>query len=117
MSCVYIPTCCITNPAIRDILNYVGGDPDATGEDVKLSMFQIVKRSLGRFSMKRFGALFQDKKLGLTTLLLWFQWTTIGMAYPLFNAFLPQYLANSGGELSNSPSVVYRNCKNSSFRY
>jgi hypothetical protein len=101
----------MTNPAIRDILNYVGGDPDATGEDVKLSMFQIVKRSLARFSMKRFGALFQDKKIGLTTLLLWFQWTTIGMAYPLFNAFLPQYLANSGGDIANDTAVVYRNCK------
>jgi hypothetical protein len=29
--------------------------------------------------MKRFSALFVDKKLGLTTALLWFQWTTIGM--------------------------------------
>jgi MFS family permease len=90
----------------RDILNYVGGDPEATGEDVKLSMFQIVKRSLGRFSMKRFSALFQDKKIGLTTMLLWFQWTTIGMAYPLFNAFLPQYLGNS---IENDTSTVYRN--------
>jgi sugar phosphate permease len=73
-----------------------------------MSTFQIIKHSLGRFSMKRFGALFVDKKLGLTTLLLWFQWTTIGMAYPLFNAFLPQYLKNSGaGE--NSDAIVYRN--------
>jgi hypothetical protein len=55
----------------EDILNYIGGNMDATGEDEKLSMLQTVKRSLGRFSMKRFSALFQDKKLGLTTLLLW----------------------------------------------
>jgi hypothetical protein len=33
----------------------------------------------------------------MTAALLWFCWTTIGMGYPLFNAFLPQYLANSGG--------------------
>ncbi|KAF2833534.1 MFS general substrate transporter [Ophiobolus disseminans] len=92
----------------EDILNYVGGNADATGEDVKLSVLQIVKRSLGRFSMKRFSALFQNKKLGITILLLWFQWTTIGMAYPLFNAFLPQYLANSGG-VQNDTSTVYRN--------
>jgi MFS family permease len=92
----------------EDILNYVGGDAEVTGEDSKMSTFQIIKHSLGRFSMKRFSALFVDKKLGLTTLLLWFQWTTIGMAYPLFNAFLPQYLKNSGaGE--NSDAIVYRN--------
>jgi hypothetical protein len=94
---------------IRDILNYVGGDAEATGEDVKLSTFEIVKRSLSRFSMKRFSALFKDKKLGLTTGLLWFQWATIGMAYPLFNAFLPQYLKNSGGDIANDNATVYRN--------
>jgi len=93
----------------EDILNYVGGNMDATGEDEKLSMFQIVRRSLGRFSMKRFSALFQDKKLGLTTALLWFQWATIGMAYPLFNAFLPQYIKNSGGETALADRIVYRN--------
>ncbi|KAH6526247.1 hypothetical protein HBI81_125860 [Parastagonospora nodorum] len=93
----------------EDILNYVGGDPEATGEDVKMSTLQIIKHSLSRFSMKRFSALFKDKKLGITTGLLWFQWTTIGMAYPLFNAFLPQYLQNSGGGIENDVSTVYRN--------
>lgn len=93
----------------EDILNQIGGDAEVTGEDAKLSMFEIVKRSLGRFSMKRFRALFQDRQIGLTTALLWFQWTTIGMAYPLFNAFLPQYLANSGGGVENDTSTVYRN--------
>ncbi|KAI4685101.1 hypothetical protein J4E81_008914 [Alternaria sp. BMP 2799] len=93
----------------EDILNQIGGDQEVTGEDVKLSVFEIVKRSLSRFSMKRFRTLFQDKKIGLTTALLWFQWSTIGMAYPLFNAFLPQYLKNSGGGVENDISIVYRN--------
>ncbi|KAF1937522.1 MFS general substrate transporter [Clathrospora elynae] len=93
----------------EDILNHVGGDQEVTGEDAKLSTVEIVKRSLSRFSMKRFKSLFQDKTIGLTTALLWFQWTTIGMAYPLFNAFLPQYLANSGGGVANDTSTVYRN--------
>lgn len=93
----------------EDILNYVGGNPEATGEDVKLGVFEILKRSLSRFSLKRFSALFTNKTIGLTTGLLWFQWTTIGMAYPLFNAFLPQYLANSGGDFVNDTSTVYRN--------
>ncbi|KAF2127447.1 MFS general substrate transporter [Dothidotthia symphoricarpi CBS 119687] len=93
----------------EDVLNQVGGDPDVTGEEVKLGTVQIVKRSLGRFSLKRFRSLFQDKKIAMTTGLLWFQWSTIGMAYPLFNAFLPQYLANTGGGIENSTSIVYRN--------
>ena len=30
-----------------------------------------------------------------TALIIWFLWTTIGMGYTLFNAFLPQYLGNN----------------------
>jgi MFS family permease len=93
----------------EDILNQIGGDAEVTLEDTKMSSLEIVKKSLGRFSMKRFNALFQDKTIALSTGLLWFQWTTIGMAYPLFNAFLPQYLANSGGDVVNDTSTVYRN--------
>jgi MFS family permease len=93
----------------EDILNHIGGDQEVTGEDIKLSNIEIIKRSISRFSLARFRIIFQDKKLGITTLLLWFQWTTIGMAYPLFNAFLPQYLQNSGGEVENDVSTVYRN--------
>jgi MFS family permease len=93
----------------EDIMNQIGGDPEATTEDVKMSTLEIVKHSLSRFSMKRFKTLFQDKKIGLTTGLLWFQWATIGMAYPLFNAFLPQYLASAGGGIENDTSTVYRN--------
>ncbi|KAL1597482.1 hypothetical protein SLS59_007513 [Nothophoma quercina] len=92
-----------------DILNYVGGDQEVTQEDVGLSMFEIVKRSLSRFSLKRFAALFENRTLAISTCLLWFQWTTVGMGYPLFNAFLPQYLANSGGDVTNDVATVYRN--------
>lgn len=59
--------------------------------------------------MKRFAALFENRTLAITTCLLWFQWTTVGMGYPLFNAFLPQYLANSGGDVTNDVATVYRN--------
>jgi sugar phosphate permease len=31
------------------------------------------------------------------------------MAYPLFNAFLPQYLANSGSGAPTATNIVYRN--------
>ncbi|KAF2260096.1 sugar transporter [Lojkania enalia] len=92
----------------EDILNSIGGDPEVT-QDSKLSTLEIFHRSLSKFSTQRIGPLFANKKLGLTTCLLWFQWATIGMAYPLFNAFLPQYLANSGGEQDAPTSIVYRN--------
>lgn len=45
-----------------------------------------------------------------TASLIWFCWLTIGMGYPLFNAFLPQYLTNAGGSSAPTPNnIVYRN--------
>ena len=92
----------------EDILDQVGGKSEEI-VSTKMSSMQIIKNSLGKFSGDRIAPLFKDKKMGLTIVLLWFQWTTIGMGYPLFNAFLPQYLANSGSAQPTSTSVTYRN--------
>lgn len=87
----------------EDILNEIGGYPEETS-DAKLSTVQIIKRSFERFSYQQVAPLFATKRLGITTCLIWFCWTTIGMGYTLFNAFLPQYLgANS------STYITYRN--------
>ncbi|KAL4873248.1 hypothetical protein BDV12DRAFT_160677 [Aspergillus spectabilis] len=92
-----------------DILNEIGGYPDEAAAPQTLDNKQIVTRYMDKFSLKRIRGLFATKKLGVTTVILWFCWTTIGMGYPLFNAFLPQYLARSGGETSQSTDIVYRN--------
>ncbi|KAJ0423000.1 major facilitator superfamily domain-containing protein [Aspergillus carlsbadensis] len=80
-----------------EVLKEVGG---SAMEDVahakETSALSAVKRSLQRFSLQQIKPLFATKKLGLSTVLIWFCWTCIGMGYTLFNAFLPQYLgANS----------------------
>ncbi|KAL2787691.1 major facilitator superfamily domain-containing protein [Aspergillus keveii] len=80
-----------------EVLNEVGG---LVAEDVshakETSALSAVRRSLQRFSLQQIKPLFATKKLGLSTVLIWFCWTCIGMGYTLFNAFLPQYLgANS----------------------
>ncbi|KAI4228367.1 MAG: hypothetical protein LQ349_006561 [Xanthoria aureola] len=92
----------------EDVLNEIGGTVAAV-EKEHLSTGEIIKRNLGKFSTERIGPLFATKKLGLMTCLIWFCWTTIGMGYPLFNAFLPQYLTNSNAEQPTEPSIVYRN--------
>jgi len=94
----------------EDILNEIGGHPEKV-EGATLTTSEIIKRKLATFSGDRIGPLFHDRKLGMTTGLLWFCWLTIGMGYPLFNAFLPQYLARgttASGE-AVSPSITYRN--------
>lgn len=90
-----------------EILNEIGGHAE-TKEDEKLSFVDIIKRFFSKFSMERIGPLFGNKRLGITTVILWFCWATIGMGYPLFNAFLPQYLGSSGGQ-TNSAYITYRN--------
>ena len=54
--------------------------------------------------------LFETKKIGLSTSLIWFSWLLIGLAYPLYNVFLPQYLESRGAETGDdSPSTTWRN--------
>jgi MFS family permease len=87
----------------EDILNQIGGDQEVA--PVSLSTSEIIKRNLSKFSGERIRPLFNGRQLAATTVLLWFIWTFIGMGYPLFNAFLPQYL---GG--ANTPvNIQYRN--------
>ncbi|KAI4124842.1 MAG: hypothetical protein LQ338_004596 [Usnochroma carphineum] len=93
----------------EDILNEIGGLALVEEKGQKLSKGEIVKRNLDKFSTQRVAPLFATKRMGIMTLLIWFCWTTIGMGYPLFNAFLPQYLANSGTDQPTATSIVYRN--------
>jgi hypothetical protein len=90
-----------------DILDEFSSDAD--GEAPKLTVMEINKRNMRKFSLDKVGMLFADRKLGLTTVLLWFQWAAIGMGYPLFNAFLPQYLEHAGEDSAPvSADVVCR---------
>jgi len=67
-----------------------------------------------RFSFAEVGmhlkGLFATKKLGWSTVLIWWSWTLIGLAYPLYNVFLPQYLATRGAQVGGvSVSDTWRN--------
>ena len=93
----------------EDILNEIGGF-SGKPEDEKLTTGQIVGRTFEKFSTQRIAPLFAYRRLGIMTALLWFCWATIGMGYPLFNAFLPQYLSNASKGAAPTPTaIVYRN--------
>ncbi|KAL1305020.1 hypothetical protein AAFC00_003920 [Neodothiora populina] len=67
-----------------------------------------------RFSFREVGVhlkgLFATKRLGLSTALIWFSWLLIGLAYPLYNVFLPTYLATRGADFGqDSPYITWRN--------
>jgi len=98
----------------EEILDAVVDDPTPRIRR-RLSTKNIIKNKLASFSAERIRPLFSSRKLAITTLLIWFCWATIGMGYPLFNAFLPQYLSHGGGNSTgDSPASsitgeTYRN--------
>jgi MFS family permease len=85
----------------EEVLDAVVDDP-APRVRRRLSTRNIIRNKLATFSSERIRPLFNSRKLGLTTSLIWFCWATIGMGYPLFNAFLPQYLSHGGGSSDSS---------------
>ena len=93
----------------EEILNEIGGISENPADE-KLTFRQIIGRTFEKFSTQRIAPLFASRRLGIMTVLLWFCWATIGMGYPLFNAFLPQYLSNAGKDQPPTPTaIVYRN--------
>lgn len=77
------------------------------GQTMKLSKTQILKDNIRDFKPMNYKALFQTRKLGQQTAILWFIWLAIGIAYPLFFNFLPTYLAQRFP--SGSLDDTYRN--------
>ena len=115
----------------EEILDLVGGKAE-TASEAKVSTADVIKQSMGKFSTQRLGPLFANRRIAISStwrpidldvlivlrlvlaILIWFCWFTLGMGYPLFNAFLPQYLlapihGKSGGSQTTSENVVYRN--------
>ncbi|KAJ5115681.1 hypothetical protein N7456_000029 [Penicillium angulare] len=75
---------------------------DATG----LSQRLISPREVGY----HFKGLYATRKMGLSTSLVWFSWLLIGLAYPLYNVFLPTYLASRGASFGQtSQYITWRN--------
>ncbi|KAF2097501.1 MFS general substrate transporter [Rhizodiscina lignyota] len=60
--------------------------------------------------------LFVTRRIGLSTSLIWFSWLLIGLAYPLYNVFLPTYLATRGADTGDSSQyTTWRNYTLSNF--
>ena len=72
-----------------------------------------IKRSLGAFKPSGFPhirALFSTAKLAYSFALLTLIWGMIGLASPLYNNFLPEYLAQHGAEVGDDTiNITYRN--------
>jgi len=54
--------------------------------------------------------LFTTRKMAISTTLVWFSWLLIGLAYPLYNVFLPTYLESRGASFGQTSAyITWRN--------
>ncbi|WPH01544.1 Hypothetical protein R9X50_00439100 [Acrodontium crateriforme] len=54
--------------------------------------------------------LYATRRLGISTTLIWWSWLLIGLAYPLYNVFLPVYISTRSSALGGlSQSQQWRN--------
>ncbi|OAL05678.1 membrane transporter [Phaeosphaeriaceae sp. SRC1lsM3a] len=54
--------------------------------------------------------LYSTRKIGLSTTLIWMSWLLIGLAYPLYNVFLPAYLRTRGAKFGEASAfTTWRN--------
>ena len=80
----------------------------ATGVDT--SAAAAVKRKLQQINLTHVRALFAGKKLAFSTAMIMTVWGFIGLAYPLYNAFLPYIQATRGFDYGDgSTYITYRN--------
>lgn len=76
---------------------------------VQTSMGRKGKWSISEFTIHWKG-LFLTRKLAISTSLIWFSWTLIGLAYPLYNVFLPTYLKTRGAQTGDASNyTTWRN--------
>ncbi|MCJ1311148.1 hypothetical protein MMC25_004818 [Agyrium rufum] len=82
---------------------------DGTGE-VRTDAAAILKRRLQKINFSHIRSLFATPKLAYSTSLIMLIWAFIGLAFPLYNAFLPYIQATRGAEFGDgSTYITYRN--------
>lgn len=71
---------------------------------------ELLRSTLKRYDLSHIRQCFGSRKLAVSSVLVFFSWGIIGLAFPLYNAFLPSYLEQHG--LANKPlsvTTTYRN--------
>ncbi|KAJ1030522.1 hypothetical protein NDA16_001431 [Ustilago loliicola] len=66
------------------------------GRFLSASDLAQLRRSLSEFDSHHIVALFSTPRMAWNTILICFLWGLIGLAYPLYNAFIALYLQNAG---------------------
>ena len=82
----------------------------AGGEGVGTSASAALKRRLQKVNLTHVRALFSTGRLAFSTSMIMVVWAFIGLAYPLYNGFLPYIQATRGFDYGDgSTYITYRN--------
>lgn len=86
-------------------------DIDSEQAQEEKSLVQIAKESLSEFNFTHIKEVFGTRKLVYSSVLVSIVWGLIGLAFPLYNAFIPYYLQThvAAGQQANSTYITYRN--------
>ncbi|KAG8881170.1 hypothetical protein FRB98_004521 [Tulasnella sp. 332] len=80
------------------------------GHGVETSAQAAIRRNAEKFSWVHIKALFRTRRMAWSTSLIILTWAIIGLAFPLYTAFLPYYLATRGADFGDgSVNTTYRN--------
>ena len=80
------------------------------GGGVDTSTSALLKRRMQKLNLTHVRALFSTRRLAFSTAMIMTIWGFIGLAYPLYNAFLPFIQATRGFDFGDgSTYITYRN--------
>ncbi|KAK6461224.1 putative inorganic phosphate transporter [Scheffersomyces coipomensis] len=80
-------------------------------EDTKFGGNILLQEKLSKYKFSHIRECFGSRKLAISSSLVIFTWGLIGLAFPLYNAFLPYYLETRG--TANAPLSVHDTYRNS----
>jgi MFS family permease len=99
-----------TTLSIEDLKACESLGDGATTAAVQTTASAAIKRNLQKLNASHVRALFATKKLAFSTAMIMTVWAFIGLAYPLYNAFLPFIQATRGFDYGDgSTYITYRN--------
>ncbi|OJT03819.1 hypothetical protein TRAPUB_5524 [Trametes pubescens] len=86
------------------------GEREVVRREQDASVMTRLRRTLRMFGGDHVKGLFAMPKIVLSTMLLILIWALIGLAFPLYNGFLPYFLATRGADFGDgSINITYRN--------
>ena len=93
----------------------VGTDAEAErGEIVDKTVAAAIRRNLEHLKGDHVTSLFGTRKLAQSTTLLIIMWALIGLAFPLYNAFVTYFFQTRGADFGDgSVNITYRNVSTS----